>query len=226
MENEEIAVNQDEPSPRIIPAMYLGSFGLLVVAFIGLSIVTAGANVLDVDVRIERWVQGAPIPGAMPVAQFGSRIGSFAVLGPLTLLVLVVLVWLRWQWDAVFLAITGVLHSTNSMLKWLIDSPRPTPNLVDVSGKAGGLGFPSGHATGSMLIFGALAIIANRRIRLAWLRRCAVTLCVALILIIGFARIKEGVHWPSDVLGGYLWGVAMLLLADTATRMLIARRAQ
>jgi undecaprenyl-diphosphatase len=206
--------------------MRAGAIGVLLVIFASLSLITAGANVLGADVRIARWVQAAPVPAAMQVARFGSWIGAFTFLGPLTLLVIVLLVWRRWRWDAAFLALTGVLHSTNSLLKWLIASPRPTTKFVDVTGIANGNGFPSGHATGSMLIFGAMAVVASRHIRHAALRRGVVGLFATLILVVGFARIKEGVHWPSDVLGGYLWGVAMLLVADAATRLLMAKQAR
>jgi undecaprenyl-diphosphatase len=226
MTNEDNSTPRTEWTVRTIPRTHLGAFGILLVVFVGLSLLTAGANVLNADVRFERWVQVAPIPAAAQLARFGSRVGSFTFLGPFTLVVLTLLVWRRWRWDAVFLAMTGVLHSTNSLLKWLIDSPRPTANFVDITSKANGNGFPSGHATGSMLIYGALAIIASRRIRPAWLRRGIVSLCVALILVVGFARIKEGVHWPSDVLGGYLWGCAMLLLASAVTSLLMSRRAR
>jgi undecaprenyl-diphosphatase len=219
------APREDDPK-RSIPGRHLSAFAVLIIIFVVLSLVTTGTNTLDADVRVARWVQAAPIPAASQIARFGSWIGSFTILGPLTLMVLILLVWRRLRWDALFLAITGVLHSTNSMLKWLIDSPRPTATFVEITARANGNGFPSGHATGSMLIFGALAIVGSRHFHDAWVRRGVVTICAALILIVGFARIKQGVHWPSDVLGGYLWGLAMLLLADAIMRLIKASRVQ
>jgi undecaprenyl-diphosphatase len=202
---------------------WLGALAVLILVFIWLGAMAAGAGVIHDDVRITRSIQEAPIPAAAQIARFGSGIGSFSVLAPLTLFVLVVLIWRRWRADALFLAVAGVLHGTNSLLKRLIDSPRPTPDLVAITGHASGNGFPSGHATGSTLIFGALAIIVARHLQQPWLRRAIVAMCIALIIIVGFARVKEGVHWPSDVLGGYLWGLAMLLVADAVIRSLMRK---
>ncbi len=45
------------------------------------------------------------------------------------------------------------------------------------------------------------------------LRHAGALACLALILLTGYGRILVGAHWPSDVLGGYLWGGLLLLLA-------------
>jgi undecaprenyl-diphosphatase len=82
---------------------------------------------------------------------------------------------------------------------------------VRVTEHANGLGFPSGHASGSMLGFGAIAVVASRVIEDRTIRRIIQTVCAVLILIVGFGRIYVGAHWPSDVLGGYLWGFLLLV---------------
>ena len=54
---------------------------------------------------------------------------------------------------------------------------------------------------------------SHRTVALLVLRRAAAIVCLALILLTGYGRILVGAHWPSDVLGGYLWGALLLLLA-------------
>lgn len=75
--------------------------------------------------------------------------------------------------------------------------------------------FPSGHALVSFCIYGILAAFATRHLASRWWRIVIWTLAVSLILGIGLSRIYLGVHYPSDVLAGYLaatvWTVAITL---------------
>lgn len=92
-------------------------------------------------------------------------------------------------------------------LKLLIDRPRPhvAPYPVPVSS----FSFPSGHAFNSMVAFGALAILFSPP---RW-RRAAISAAGLLAVAIGMTRPYLGVHWPSDVLAGWMLGGAVLLLA-------------
>jgi undecaprenyl-diphosphatase len=97
------------------------------------------------------------------------------------------------------------------LLKWLIDRPRPPADLL-VTDPLTTPSFPSGHAYQSLIVFalliGLVAVFVNR----TWLCRSLQVLLVSLILAIGLSRIYLGVHWPSDVLGGYVIGVFVLVL--------------
>ena len=75
---------------------------------------------------------------------------------------------------------------------------------------ASGFGFPSGHATEAIAVYGALAYLAAGWLR-AWKAKVAVwTGALVLVLLIGFARIYLGLHWATDVLGGYALGAVWL----------------
>ena len=88
------------------------------------------------------------------------------------------------------------------LLKLAIDRQRPHfgPYPVEVAS----LSFPSGHAANSMITFLALALIATP----AKYRGKAVAAAVSLSVIIGATRPYLGVHWPSDVIGGWAFGIA------------------
>jgi len=92
-------------------------------------------------------------------------------------------------------------------VKAAVGRPRPhfTPWPVPVSS----LSFPSGHATNSMLGFGVLALLLLPE----GYRRVGSAVAVLLAILIGLTRPYLGVHWPSDVLAGWLLGGAVLLLA-------------
>jgi membrane-associated phospholipid phosphatase len=92
----------------------------------------------------------------------------------------------------------------NSALKALFDQPRPTADRVEVLAEETSPGFPSGHAQNSVVVYGYLAAQARR----SW-----VWIAAGLIALgVGLSRIYLGVHFPTDVLGGWLIGVAVLLL--------------
>lgn len=96
---------------------------------------------------------------------------------------------------------------TNAVAKNLAALPRPqdyAPGRVKVLWEATGYGFPSGHTQSAVVVWGYLASQARRR----WLW----ALAAVMILFIPLSRIYLGVHFPHDVLGGYLIGLVLLLL--------------
>jgi len=86
---------------------------------------------------------------------------------------------------------------------------RPRPHFAPWPVPVSSLSFPSGHAMNSMLGFGVLALLLVPRTY----RRIASIFAAALAIAIGLTRPFLGVHWPSDVLAGWLLGGVVLLLA-------------
>jgi len=89
----------------------------------------------------------------------------------------------------------------NGLMKLAFLAPRPDllAHLATVTSSS----YPSGHAAGAMTLWGAVALLCRQPpIRL---------LCLAMILATGFSRVWLGVHWPSDVIGGWIEGMAWLL---------------
>ncbi len=92
---------------------------------------------------------------------------------------------------------------TNSIAKTMLDQPRPFD--LDPSVKIshqGGPGLPSGHAQGTATVFGFIALWARRR----WFTAIIATL----ILLVALSRLYLGVHFPTDILGGWLLGFLIL----------------
>ncbi|MFE9438680.1 phosphatase PAP2 family protein [Streptomyces sp. NPDC006602] len=135
----------------------------------------------------------------------------------------VVVVWLVWRhsawWTAGWLAVTTALGTLlQQSLKAAVGRPRPTwPDPVDSAHYAA---FPSGHALTATVVCGLLLWLLHHHgaDRLLW--RTALTVAVLSVVGVGLTRVWLGVHWPSDVIGGWLLGAMLVALAVTVHRRL------
>lgn len=127
----------------------------------------------------------------------GGTVGRLLLLA----LVLTPLLWTGRRTAALWLA-TTIAGGTvlNLLLKQVFAAPRPDllPHLDIVHTYS----FPSGHAAGNMMVFGALAMLAGRR--------RVYGAAAAIIALIGVSRVWLGVHWPSDVTAGWIEGLGWL----------------
>jgi len=98
----------------------------------------------------------------------------------------------------------------NALVKHLVDRPRPSPQLVDVEHHIANPSYPAGHVLNFTAFAGFLCCLVYLRMRPSWRRSSLIALLVAMIALMGVARIDSGEHWPSDVLGGYLLGALWL----------------
>ena len=115
---------------------------------------------------------------------------------------------------AVFLTVTTLAGGAiNNGVKHLVDRDRP--DLNDPVATAGGLSFPSGHAMSSTVAFGALLLVLLPAVP-SRARRPLLVAVAVLVLSIGFSRLALGVHYLSDVLGGYVLGLAWLAASTAA----------
>ena len=87
---------------------------------------------------------------------------------------------------------------------------RPRPEFDEPIATAFGNSFPSGHSMSSLVCYGALLLIFLPLISRQW-RPVAVGVTVLWVVLIGFSRLALGVHFISDVLGGYVLGAAWLI---------------
>lgn len=88
---------------------------------------------------------------------------------------------------------------------------RARPDYLIIGSEPTSLSFPSGHALFAMVFGGLLIVLAGDIIRPVKVRRAIQIGLALLILAIGASRVYLGVHYPSDVLGGYLFGAMALL---------------
>jgi undecaprenyl-diphosphatase len=190
------------------------AIGLLLTAALALSLLSARGLPFAWDVPVMARVQSEPA-WTIRLAQGLSWIGLFV---PSLLLALAVAAWI-WRIGArapaALVVAASLLHGINVPMKLAIGRGGPPDDLAEIIERASGLGFPSGHAFGAMLLFPVIAVALGLVIRPGWPLRIVQALLVLLAVGIGWSRVRLGAHWPSDVLGGWLWGagIALALLA-------------
>ncbi|MCW3798830.1 phosphatase PAP2 family protein [Sphingomonas sp. BN140010] len=131
-----------------------------------------------------------------------TQLGGSFFLVPLALVVAGLLWWRGRRRSALLLlGTTWTGRALIELIKLLIDRPRPAfdPYPVFVSSKS----FPSGHAGNSTLTYLAIALFAVPE---RW-RPQALAVAVLLAGTIGWSRPMLGVHWPTDVMGGWTFGL-------------------
>jgi undecaprenyl-diphosphatase len=177
-----------------------GAFLLLLVL-----VVTAGGLPFDEPVTLA--LQGLGLP--VDVWAGITALGGGAVLFPVgTALGLAALATGRYRLALVVAVVLlgGTLFTETT--KILVARPRPPWGHLVV---ARGLSFPSGHSLNSAATYGLLAVVAWRTERLPVVARwLAVAAAVSLPIAIGLSRVALGVHYPSDVLGGWSAGLAFV----------------
>ena len=151
-----------------------------------------------------------------------TALGGWTVLTLVTVAAIgFLLVERRWWLAAFVVAATAGGAALNTLLKASYARPRPdiVSHLVEVSTAS----FPSGHAMNSAVIYLTLGALGSRAARGPAARRYLMGVAVLLTLLIGFSRVFLGVHWPTDVIAGWVAGAAWASLCWAVAEQLRLR---
>ncbi len=119
--------------------------------------------------------------------------------------------------SAVFVVVTAVAGGLlDTLVKVLVNRPRPVVDHPVAS--ALGKSFPSGHSMSSVVVYGSVCLVVRGALPRRG-RRWAVAGTALLIVTVGLTRLLLGVHFVSDVVGGFLLGAAWLLASSAAFRL-------
>jgi undecaprenyl-diphosphatase len=131
-----------------------------------------------------------------------TALGYYQVVVPILAAIVLVFYLKGWRLSALLLLVSTVGGSLlTTVLKAVFGRARP--ELFDSGYTASFYSFPSGHATVAVGFYGALTLILAYRLR-GFARWAVATGGVSLVLLIGFSRLYLGVHYPTDVLAGFL----------------------
>ena len=142
-----------------------------------------------------------------PIAKFITNFG-----GAIFLSIATVMLFLLIKNKKIGLSIISnivIITILNQLLKRILQRPRPTEfRIVEETGYS----FPSGHSMVSMAFYGYLIYLIYRYIKNKYIKWSLIVLLSILICLIGISRIYLGVHYTSDVLGGFLLSISYLVV--------------
>ena len=185
---------------------------------LGLAVARRPPNALDAGVARALFGHGAPVAWAITQTGYTPAISA----------ILVVVFALAWRARAIPAALVLLVSQSLSqgvveLLKRAFDRPRPIDWLYHHELN---MSFPSGHSVTAIVLFGGLLAYVLAASGLRGPVRSAVAGALAFwILALGWSRLALGAHFLTDVLGGYLYGIAWLALTAIAYRAVAARYA-
>ncbi len=142
-----------------------------------------------------------------PIAKFITNFGG-AIFLSIATIALLLLIKNKKIGLSIFSNIV-IITILNQLLKRILRRPRPTEfRIVEETGYS----FPSGHSMVSMAFYGYLIYLIYRYIENKYIKWLLIVLLSILICLIGISRIYLGVHYTSDVLGGFLLSISYLVV--------------
>lgn len=210
----------------------LAALGVLAAVAFGLLTVAAWRRLeplASLDIALHSWAITARNDTTVACARAVTQAGSTYVAVPIILCA----GWLaapthkpmrRLATATVLAAVAALGAAAGLAMNAAVNAVRPGEE--DWLGAAGGPTYPSGHTTVATLLAGALAWAAFSRWGHSGTGRAAAIIATAsaLAAVVGISRVWLGVHWPSDVLGGWLFGLAWAALAVELARAVRRRR--
>ncbi|MHB9755441.1 phosphatase PAP2 family protein [Streptomyces sp. BYX5S] len=212
----------DSPPRRTRPAAPLAALSTaLALPFVLLLLLVAlrWSPLMDLDRAVVRSLHGPAVdePGITHV----NRVLTDWVWDPWTMRALIAVIVLTLLWRLRDWLLAGWIAATclvgtllQQGFKAAVDRPRPVwPDPVDSAHFAA---FPSGHAMTATVVCGLVLWLLRRYGAGSALWRTALALAVVSVLGVGLTRLWLGVHWPTDVLGGWLLGALTVTLSAAA----------
>ena len=151
-----------------------------------------------------------------PIAKFITNFG-----GAIFLSIATVMLFLLIKNKKIGLSIISnivIITVLNQLLKRILQRPRPTEfRIVEETGYS----FPSGHSMVSMAFYGYLIYLIYRYIKNKYVKWTLITILSILICLIGISRIYLGVHYTSDVLGGFMISISYLVVYISSIKKLL-----
>ncbi|MFJ5624399.1 phosphatase PAP2 family protein [Peribacillus loiseleuriae] len=183
----------------------LSAFLVSLISLIGFSfmaVLISGQHIVQFDQSVISFIQGFESSALTSIMKLFTFIGSFSVVLVIFLIALFVLYKVfKYRTELILLVVVIVgTPILNQVLKAIFHRTRPDfHRLIEV----GGYSFPSGHAMNAFAVYGILTFLLWRHIPTRLGRTVLIIISSLFIIMIGTSRIYLGVHYPSDIIGGY-----------------------
>lgn len=188
--------------------------GFLIVSFaaaLALAVLVYFSPLNGPDIRISQTLQNQNPAVLTPLMKFVSFFGDIRVAVLNVIFAATFFIFLSRPKEALFAFMTLPASGLAFIFKIIVNRPRPDAHLIEVYQRLPDPAFPSGHAVYYVVFFGFIfvAMFTVKELPLL-IRLAAGTLSMFLIFSVSFSRVYLGVHWATDVIGGYFLGFATL----------------
>ena len=213
--------------PRVLGAILAGALALIIFVMVMEFVMQGGSHALDERLLLSLRDAGNPKspigPGWVEEAMRDiTALGGITILGLTTLCGFFYLVMIRRYGHAAYMILASIIGTIIS--NWLkAGFDRPRPDLVPHGSITHTASFPSGHSLISAVVYLTLAFIITEVRPKDRLRHFFISCAAVIVLLIGVSRVYLGVHWPSDVLAGWLIGFAIAVIFWAFSRFTFVR---
>lgn len=183
---------------RVFSALALTIFVIL-----GIMVRNSSEGILF-DVALLESIHSYNNPVVLSIMKFISFIGSGYFLVPiLTIIIIYTLVKKKYYISKLLLVSSLGCWFLNYILKLLINRTRPLDFFLV---EQGGLSYPSGHSMVSMSMYLTFAYLISKDDYFKDKKKIIYTAALVNVLLMGISRMYLGVHWPTDIIGGFIMG--------------------
>ena len=185
---------------------YIG-IGLLIALFLLITILVITNNISFLDDSIYNFIYSLRNDFTDTLFKSLSKFGDGITIG---IIAVILFVLLKDKNDRLSLLI-GIASTVafNQLMKFSIQRARPDhPRIINEWGYS----YTSGHSAISIAVYGLLIYLVNKNVKNKLLKTILIIFLMLLVLGIGLSRIYVGVHYPSDVIGGYISSLIILIL--------------
>ena len=201
-------------------ALVAAGISATVVVVLGVLVADAWPPLLELDARIDTAVHGWALSNAWAVrpADVLQTMGYFSFsVWVVAATTVVLLVARRRRLASALVLVAAIAPLVTNLVKPVVGRARPV--WEQSLGAEATLSYPSGHATAGIAVYAACAIALAALVRSARWRAVVVAAGITIGIAMGLSRLVLGVHWPSDVVGG--WGVALAVGGAVAAVLLL-----
>src|SRR5699024_996251 len=196
----------------------IGFIFLILFGIVSWGVYFESSWVHSLDMSIIEMIQSNVTETKTTILALMTEVGNIRLVIVLTIILAIILFTKKWYAAGLWFGGTILFCAAiiGKVLKKIFDRTRPDfMQLIEKTGES----FPSGHATATTIFYGLLGLALILLVRAVWKKVFIGFLTLGLISFILITRIYLGVHFPTDVIAGFLYGSASVLISIGAYQL-------